>query len=195
MAEKHDDLEQRDLAEGPQAPEPAKKRHGLKTPQIAVLVVGIMATEGLLGWWAISRSQSASASDATQAADSLPDPQADEHADTKVAPPETLALKEVEIGAFQLSRQAEGGINIHVQLGLSATVPEKLAEEFRKLSAEHQSRIRQSVLSIIRSSSREDLADPSLNLIRRKIQDQLNRLLEKSYLADVVVTEISIIGQ
>jgi flagellar basal body-associated protein FliL len=195
MAEKHDDLEQRDLAEGPQAPEPAKKRRALKTHQIAVLVVGIMATEGLLGWWAISRSQSASASDATQAADSLPDPQADEHADTKVAPPETLALKEVEIGAFQLSRQAEGGINIHVQLGLSATVPEKLAEEFRKLSAEHQSRIRQSVLSIIRSSSREDLADPSLNLIRRKIQDQLNRLLEKSYLADVVVTEISIIGQ
>lgn len=172
-----------------------KTRRAIKPLHIAMLVVAIMATEGLIGWWALSRSQNAAASEAGGKGQAAADGEATEAANDKPAPSGDVALKEVELGAFQLSLQTSASGALHVQLSLSATVPEELENEFHEMQERHKSRIRQSVLSIVRSSTQEDLADPSLSLIRRKIQDQLNRLLEKKYLVDIIVTEVSIIGQ
>lgn len=193
MAEKQTETQDLPTEETP------KPKRGLRAPLIALLIVGIMAAEGALGWWALSRSHRASASDARVHNESSEDTESTasttastegEEADLGEQP-----LKEVEIGAFQLSNRTASGLNMHVQLALSGTVPEALTEEFAERYEQHKSRIRQSVLSIIRSSTQQDLADPSLSLIRRKIQDQLNRLLGKKFLVDVVVTEVSVIGQ
>ena len=177
------------------AEETLKPKRGLRAPLIVLLVVGIMAAEGALGWWALSRSHRASASGTSAHNESSEDTGSTASSEDEEADLGEQPLTEVEIGSFQLSNRTASGLNMHVQLGLSGTVPEALSEEFAEHSEQHKSRIRQSVLSIIRSSTQEELADPSLSLVRRKIQNQLNRLLEKKFLVDVVVTEVSIIGQ
>jgi len=175
--------------------ETPKPKRGLRAPLIVLLVVGIMAAEGALGWWALSRGHRAVASDAGADNQSSEDTESTASSEDEEADLGEQPLREVEIGSFQLSNRTPSGLNMLVQLALSGTVPEALSEEFSERYEQHKSRIRQSVLSIIRSSTQQDLADPSLSLVRRKIQNQLNRLLEKKFLVDVVVTEVSIIGQ
>ena len=175
--------------------ETLKPKRRIRASLIALLVIGIMTAEGALGWWVISRNRRASASDVRVDNESSEDTESTASTEDEETDLGEQTLKEVEIGAFQLSNRNASGLNMHVQLALSGTVPEALSDEFTKHFEQHKSRVRQSVLSIIRSSTQKDLADPSLSLIRRKIQDQLNRLLGKKFLVDVVVTEVSVIGQ
>jgi hypothetical protein len=59
----------------------------------------------------------------------------------------------------------------------------------------HTARIRQAVNKIVRSSSLEELNDPSLGTIKRLTREEINRLLRKSYVSEVVITDVRIIEQ
>ena len=84
---------------------------------------------------------------------------------------------------------------MHLQIHFTATVDKEENEEFTTLFEEHKSRIRQRILSILRSSTQEDLADPSLGLIRRKIQEGLNKLLDRKMILSVFFTDANVMPQ
>ena len=68
-------------------------------------------------------------------------------------------------------------------------------DEFSKVFDKHKHRLRDQVITIIRSSELADYSDPSLGLIRRKILEKSNRLLGKPLLEEVIFSDFSIIEQ
>ena len=69
------------------------------------------------------------------------------------------------------------------------------AEEFKSLSASKKNRLRDNVMSIIRSADMNDLTDPSLGLIKRKILETTNKALGKPLLQGVVFSEFTFLEQ
>lgn len=174
------------------------KRKGMKRRYVALLVGGIMAAEGLLGWWVLSNRSSAVSSQGSGAGtgeDPLANSKSETGSEVELTEPEDLEVQEVEIGEFQLTNYSLSGATMHLQFHFNATIEKSENEEFVKLFEEHKSRIRQRILSVLRSSSQEDLADPSLGAIRRKIQDDLNKQLERKLILSVFFTDAHVMPQ
>ena len=174
------------------------KRGGMKRFYVAFLVGSIMAAEGLLGWWVLSNRSSAASSQGSGAGTgegTSADSKSSAKSEDEQTAPEDLEVQEVEIGEFQLTNYSLSGATMHLQIHFTATVEKAENEEFAELFEEHKSRIRQQILSILRSSSQEDLVDPSLNLIRRKIQGDLNQLLERKLILSVYFTDAHVMPQ
>jgi flagellar basal body-associated protein FliL len=174
------------------------RRGGTKRYYVALLVGGIMAAEGLLGWWVLAnRSSGASApGSGTGAEGEAPAvSKADAPPAVREVEPKDLDLKEVEIGDFQLTNYSRTGSTMHLQIHFTATIDKQGEGEFTKLFEQHKFRIRQRILSILRSSTEEDLTEPSLDLIRRKIQDHLNKLLESKLILNVYFTDAHVMPQ
>jgi len=98
---------------------------------------------------------------------------------------------EVEIGQFNpTNRRAAPGSVIHVSFKLTAMVSANLAQTFQAILRDtHEARVSQAVIKVARSSSLEDLNDVNLDIIKRKIREDVNKVLQKSYIIDVVITQ------
>jgi flagellar FliL protein len=68
-------------------------------------------------------------------------------------------------------------------------------DEFSKLFKKHEHRLRDQVITIVRSAELADYADPSLGLIRRKILEKSNRTLGKPLIQEVIFSDFSLIEQ
>lgn len=136
----------------------------------------------------------------------LPDPadsqtnDPDGVADSAIGDPEAENIKTVEVpvgGPFNVTngRAAPGSV-IHVSFKLTAIVAAAKSQEFQDTIKEtHDARIRAAVVKVIRSSSLEELNDPDSNVMKRQIREEMNKVLQKDYVIEVVLGEIRLMPQ
>ncbi len=112
--------------------------------------------------------------------------------------PEALEgeVAEVSLGDFSFSNTtAAPGVIIHVDFKLAAVTSSKLASSLEAQVKLNLFRIRQVVNRIIRSSHTDDLNDPNLGTIKRLIKEDINRLLTKTFINEVVITDVRVMEQ
>ncbi|MCG6154516.1 flagellar basal body-associated FliL family protein [Rubinisphaera margarita] len=85
-----------------------------------------------------------------------------------------------------LSHQGQA---IHISFNLHVEVPSHLSDRFTEAKKNHKNRIRQSVITIIRSAAIEELNDPNLSMIKRQIREEINKILNQSYVTSVIITD------
>lgn len=106
-------------------------------------------------------------------------------------------LVEVPIDTFNTSnRTAAVGRVIHVRFNLVATVPrehELALDEAVKHTM--PARIRQAVTEVARSSSLDDLKDPELSVLKRQVKEEINKVLRRSLVSEVIVSEFRTMEQ
>jgi len=141
-----------------------------------------------------------------------------EHDDEHHPPPPTLQ-REVDLGEFSLTAfQPASNTTLLIDFHLYGTVAvppgeaehaeeaksgghghgvgeEQPKDEFTKLYEKSKHRIRDQIITIIRSAEMTDFADPSLGLIRRKILEKSNRALGKPLLEEVIFSDFSLVEQ
>ena len=110
---------------------------------------------------------------------------------------EDLDSVEVEIDSFSISNSlAAPGSVIHVSFKLVATVAMGQETAFGELVGKtKQARVRQAVIKVARSASLEDLQDPDLNVFKRQIKEEINKVLQKSYVNDVIISSFRTMEQ
>ena len=103
---------------------------------------------------------------------------------------------EVPMGDFSFSNgTAAPGMIIHVDFKLSAVATAKQASSLDAQLKLHQARVRQAVNKIVRMSNLEEINDPNLATIKRLVREDINRLLRKSYVVEVVITDVRTMEQ
>lgn len=114
--------------------------------------------------------------------------------DEEQTEPDTV---EVEVDKFNVSNSmAAPGSVIHIRFNLVATVAEGQETVFGELvSKSKQARVRQAVISVARRATLEDLQDPELNVFKRQIKEEINKVLHKSYVNDVIISSFQTMEQ
>lgn len=82
-----------------------------------------------------------------------------------------------------------GSQAIHVSFNLHVEVPSHLSEAFNEAKKAHKNKIRQTVNTIVRSATIEDLNDPNLSMVKRQIREEINKILSQSYVTSVIITD------
>ena len=99
----------------------------------------------------------------------------------------------------RLTKAAAPEVNVTVEatmlpdVGIAAAGSQ--ASSLKQQLEVHSARVRQLVNQIVRRSSLEDLNDPNLSTIKRLIRQEVNRLLRKSYVIEVVISDIRTMEQ
>ena len=103
---------------------------------------------------------------------------------------------EVELGKFNVViHQPAANLTMRVNFHLIGTLPEEAHTEFEELLHHNEHRLRDQVIFEIRNSRVEDLTDPGLALLKRKILAKSNELLGKPILHTVLFSDFSYIEQ
>ena len=103
---------------------------------------------------------------------------------------------EVELGKFNVViHQPAANLTMRVNFHLIGTLPEESHPEFETLLHHNEHRLRDQVIFEIRNSRVEDLTDPGLALLKRKILTKSNELLGKPILHAVLFSDFSYIEQ
>jgi flagellar FliL protein len=103
---------------------------------------------------------------------------------------------EVELGKFNVViHQPAANLTMRVNFHLIGTLPEQASKEFEELLHHNEHRLRDQVIFEIRNSRVEDLTDPGLALLKRKILAKSNELLGKPILHTVLFSDFSYIEQ
>ncbi len=158
----------------------AKKGGKLK---IIVLIVTIMILECGLAYWFFGSAAPHSAESAESHGE-LGDEEELGHDDGEGV--------EVSLGDFDVTAfQPTSNTTLRVSFKLYATVRVNDEETVTTMIDERKHRFREQVLEIIRSSEMNDLTDPVLGLIKRKILEKTNRLLGKAMIKGVVFSDFS----
>ncbi|MCA8986308.1 MAG: flagellar basal body-associated FliL family protein [Planctomycetaceae bacterium] len=84
---------------------------------------------------------------------------------------------------------SHSGQAIHISFNLHVEVPSHLEEQFNEAKKNHKNKIRQAVITIVRSSAIEELNDPNLSMVKRQIREEINKILGQSYVTTVIVTD------
>ena len=103
---------------------------------------------------------------------------------------------EVELGKFNVViHQPAANLTMRVNFHLIGTLPQEAQSEFEELLHHNEHRLRDQVIFEIRNSRVEDLTDPGLALLKRKILTKSNELLGKPMLRTVLFSDFSYIEQ
>lgn len=158
--------------------------------KIAVIVLVAMALEGAAMFYIFGGSKPAAAPEQGESAQSgaLTD---------NFELEGSVDEAEVEIGLFNTTntRAARGSV-FHISFKLFGIVAQEDKDTFNEAANKvHEARVRQAVIRVIRSSSMDDLDDPNLGTTRRLIREEINKILRKSYLIDVVINDVRIMEQ
>jgi flagellar FliL protein len=103
---------------------------------------------------------------------------------------------EVELGKFNVViHQPAANLTMRVNFHLIGTLPAEAHKEFEELLHHSEHRLRDQVIFEIRNSRVEDLTDPGLALLKRKILAKSNELLGKPLLHTVLFSDFSYIEQ
>lgn len=108
----------------------------------------------------------------------------------EVAVPDEYSEVQVSLQPFRCTngKAAAGGGTVHIDFKLVALVPAPQAIKFADKLKSHESRIRQIVSTVARSLTLEDLNDPELKVMKRRMREEINKSLK-----DVVVQEIIVV--
>jgi hypothetical protein len=105
-------------------------------------------------------------------------------------------MVEVELGDYSItSHQVESNTSLRIDFKLYGVVLETEQEELKTRFARNQHRFRDQIIFEIRNSDISDLSDPGLGLIKRRILEKSNRLLDKSILQGIVFSDFSFVEQ
>jgi flagellar basal body-associated protein FliL len=162
-----------------------------KTIIVAVLVAVVILTECMFAYLLIpSRSELErwSVDKAAKEAKSGHSGQNHKH-DAK---PET----EVDLGKYNvIVHHPASNVTLRVNFHLVGTVLGDEHHEFEELLAKNQHRLRDQAIFEIRNCQIDDLTDPGLALLKRRILAKSNDLLGKPLLRSVVFSDFSFVEQ
>jgi len=167
---------------------PAKAGGGLLSKLLpALIVIAVVTGEGVAAFMLMpSVEQSAKAAQEALAA-KPPEPETNAH---------DAELTEVDLEPFKItSFQPASSITLRVEFHLFGMVPADKAEAFKPLYEAKKNRVRDNVNGIIRSAEMNDLTDPGLGLIKRKILETTNKALGKPMLEGVMFSEFTFLEQ
>jgi hypothetical protein len=103
---------------------------------------------------------------------------------------------EVDLGKYNVVvHKPTANMTLRVNFHLIGTVLDEEEHEFTELLAKHQHRLRDQAIFEIRNSQIEDLTDPGLALLKRRILAKSNELFGKPLLRSVVFSDFSFIEQ
>jgi flagellar basal body-associated protein FliL len=115
-------------------------------------------------------------------------------APTEEVTPESV---EVPIDTFNVSnRNALPGALIHLRFKLVAAVPAGQEAAFESAAnGTMAARVRQAVLTVARNASMEDMRDAELSVLKRQIKEEVNKVLRKSLVSEVIISEFRTMEQ
>lgn len=103
---------------------------------------------------------------------------------------------EVDLGQFSLTTlQPASNTTLLVDFHLYATVGSENESLATELIERHKHRVRDQVLTTVRSAEIADLTDPGLGLIKRQILEKTNRALGKPILQGVIFSDFLVVEQ
>ena len=103
---------------------------------------------------------------------------------------------EVDLGKYNvIVHQPTANVTLRVSFHLIGTVAEDEQAEFQHLLEKNQHRLRDQAIFEIRNCQIEDLTDPGLALLKRRILAKSNDLFGKPLLHSVVFSDFSFIEQ
>jgi len=122
---------------------------------------------------------------------------ADESADAMGDDPAEGAIDTVEVSLGNYNPTNSLGVGIvHVAFDLTAIAAAENAQALKVAFLEtHGARIRSAVIRVIRSSNLEDLNDPESYVIKRKIREEINKVLPKTLIIEVVMDQFRLMPQ
>jgi len=103
-------------------------------------------------------------------------------------------LAEIDFGTFQttLPRDRDTNSLTDLKLHVFGTVPRYRVPEIKKLLKVEEYRLRAETLSAVRTATREELAEPSLMQLRKRIERVLNEILTDAPVKTVGFYEVSL---
>ncbi len=103
---------------------------------------------------------------------------------------------EVELGKYNVVvHHPASNVTLRVNFHLIGTVETEEHHEFEELLAKNQHRLRDQAIFEIRNCQIDDLTDPGLALLKRRILAKSNDLLGKPLLRSVVFSDFSFVEQ
>jgi len=168
--------------------EVADKKSGGGTMKILVLIVVAMLGEA--GLFLFLGVGSSGASDAA-ATETISDE------DGRNPDDEEEELVEVEVHDFSVTNTAAATDTIiHVSFKVHALLVTDQENAFKeKITSSHKVRVRESIETIFRSATMEDLTDSSLSTLKRLVREEINRVLRQSYVVSIVFNDYKTIQQ
>jgi hypothetical protein len=163
----------------------------LKPIIVAVIVAAVIMTECVFAYMLIPSRGELEKWSATKAAkDAEAGHAAKEHkAEGK---PES----EVDLGKYNVVvHHPASNVTLRVNFHLIGTVLTEELHEFEELVAKNQHRLRDQAIFEIRNCQIDDLTDPGLALLKRRILAKSNDLLGKPLLHSVVFSDFSFVEQ
>jgi len=164
-----------------------------KTIIVAVLVAVVILTEGMFAYLLIPGrtdlekwSAAKAAKEAHSGEESHGHEKNHQHAHEH----------EVDLGKYNvIVHQPTANLTLRVSFHLIGTVSEEEHTEFEHLLEKNQHRLRDQAIFEIRNCQIEDLTDPGLALLKRRILAKSNDLLGKPLLRSVVFSDFSFVEQ
>jgi hypothetical protein len=103
---------------------------------------------------------------------------------------------EIPLGDYNLTiPQRNSNSALRADFTLAGTVLASDESTFANLMEKHPARFREAVLYEFRNSEREDLDEPELGLIKRRILERSNKLFGKPILKTLMIPDFSYIEQ
>jgi flagellar FliL protein len=176
----------------PESPPAEGKGFGVMgVVKVAAFLVVVVAAECLVAIWVFpSAAETQAQADAMLAGmnggDQLP-VEPEETSDSSEPDKIEVDLGEFNVASYQPASQTTLQIDFH----LYATVLTEKEARFKQLMEEKEQRVRDQVLTTVRSASISDLTDAGLGLVKRKILETTNRTLGEQVLHDVVFSDFS----
>lgn len=108
----------------------------------------------------------------------------------------TVPCVEMDLGKFSLSSHLPAAdTTLRIDCHLVAEVIQEKKDRFEKLYTHNQHRIRDAVVVEMRRATPEELTEPGLGLIKRRILAKSNDLLGETLIRGIVISEFSYIHQ
>ncbi|TWT85413.1 hypothetical protein Pla123a_02200 [Posidoniimonas polymericola] len=108
-------------------------------------------------------------------------------------PPEEPAMVGFELGSFVLKDyQPIEDITLRLIFTVHASVTEENAAEFSRTLASRAHRVRDQVITAARLASLEELQDPELQMLRRRIQLRLKHSLPELHIDNIHLSEFQL---
>ncbi len=102
-----------------------------------------------------------------------------------------IDLGEFDVTAFQPISQTTMRITFH----LWGTIHEDDEAEFIDLKDANAQRLNEQMIVVIRGANAQDLADPDLGLIKRKLLDKVNKTVGKQLIKSIIISQFSYVEQ
>jgi len=104
--------------------------------------------------------------------------------------------EEVDLGEYTItSYQPTSSTTMFINFRLYGTILRKQTGEFTERLEASKNRVRDNIITIVRSAEVADLTDAGLGLIKRKILETTNKTLGKPLLKEVVFSDFSYVEQ